>query len=83
MLEKFKEFHVLVKRQAGKKLKCVHLDNDGEYYRPFDSYCKHHGISHEKTPPKTSQFNGLAKRVNRTLIEKVRCMGAWSSTLRL
>ncbi|RDY10948.1 hypothetical protein CR513_04456, partial [Mucuna pruriens] len=32
------------------------------------------GIRHEKTPPKTPQLNGLAKRMNRTLIERVRCM---------
>ncbi|RDX71840.1 hypothetical protein CR513_48753, partial [Mucuna pruriens] len=29
---------------------------------------------YEKTPPKTPQLNGLAKRMNRTLIERVRCM---------
>ncbi|RDY00402.1 hypothetical protein CR513_16423, partial [Mucuna pruriens] len=29
---------------------------------------------HEKTPPKTPQLNGLAERMNRTLIERVRCM---------
>ncbi|RDX98967.1 hypothetical protein CR513_18044, partial [Mucuna pruriens] len=32
------------------------------------------GIIHEKIPPKTPQLNGLAKRMNRTLIERVRCM---------
>ncbi|RDX69595.1 hypothetical protein CR513_51267, partial [Mucuna pruriens] len=32
------------------------------------------GIRHEKTPPKTPQLNGLAKRMNRTLIERVGCM---------
>ncbi|RDX73793.1 hypothetical protein CR513_46544, partial [Mucuna pruriens] len=32
------------------------------------------GIKHEKTLPKTPQLNGLAERMNRTLIEKVRCM---------
>ncbi|RDX98381.1 hypothetical protein CR513_18707, partial [Mucuna pruriens] len=29
------------------------------------------GIKHEKTPPKTSQLNGLAERMNKTLIERV------------
>ena len=28
-LEKFKEFHVLVERQSGKKLKCIRTNNDG------------------------------------------------------
>ena len=74
VLEKFKEFQVLVERQTGKKLKCIRTDNGGEYCGPFDEYCKHQGIRHEKTPPKTPQLNGLAERMNRTLIERVRCM---------
>ena len=53
VLEKFKEFHAMVERQSGKKLKCIHSDNGGEYRGPFDVYCMQHGIRHEKTPPKT------------------------------
>ena len=74
VLEKFKEFHVLVDRQSSKKLKRIRTNNDGEYCGPFDVYCKQHGIAHEKTPPKTPQLNGLAERMNKTLIERVRCM---------
>jgi len=74
VLEKFKEFHVLVERQSGKKLKRIRMDNGGEYYGPFDVYCKQHDIAHEKTPPKTPQLNGLTKRMNMTLIERVKCM---------
>ncbi|CAJ2645756.1 unnamed protein product [Trifolium pratense] len=74
VLEKFKEFHALVERQSGKKLKCVRSDNGGEYCGLFDVYCKQQGIAHEKTPPKTPQLNGLAERMNRTLVERVRCM---------
>jgi len=74
VLEMFKEFHVLVERQSGKKLKCIHTDNDGEYCGPFDVYCKQHDIAHEKTPPKSPQLNGLAEKMNKTLIERVRCM---------
>ncbi|RDX79846.1 hypothetical protein CR513_39688, partial [Mucuna pruriens] len=67
-LEKFKRFQALVERQSGKKVKCIHSNNGGEYCGPFD------GIRHEKTPPKTPQLNGLAERMNKTLIERVRCM---------
>ena len=74
VIEKFKEFHVLVERQSGKKLKCIRTDNGGEYCGPFDVYCKQYSIKHEKTPPKTPQLNDLAERMNRTLIERVRCM---------
>ncbi|KAK8957035.1 hypothetical protein KSP39_PZI000307 [Platanthera zijinensis] len=64
-----------MERQSGKKLLCIRSDNGGEYVGPFDEYCKDHGIRHEKTPPpKTPQLNGVAERMNRTLMERVRCM---------
>ncbi|GKE95032.1 putative RNA-directed DNA polymerase [Tanacetum coccineum] len=76
VLDVFKQFHALVERQTGKKLKCIRSDNGGEYISPLDAeaYCREHGIQHQKTPPKTSQLNGLAERMNRTLVERVRCL---------
>ncbi|GJV87895.1 putative RNA-directed DNA polymerase [Tanacetum coccineum] len=74
VLDMFKQFHALVERQTGKKLKCIRTDSGGEYIGPFDAYCKEHGIQHQKTPPNTSQLNGLAERMNRTLVERVRCL---------
>ncbi|RDX71712.1 hypothetical protein CR513_48899, partial [Mucuna pruriens] len=52
----------LVERQSGKKVKCIHFDNGGQYCRLFD------------TPSKTPQLNGLVERMNRTLIERDRRM---------
>ncbi|GJV75560.1 retrovirus-related pol polyprotein from transposon TNT 1-94, partial [Tanacetum coccineum] len=74
VLDVFKKFHALVERQKGKKLKCIRSDNGGEYIGPFDAYCREHGIQHQKTPPKTPQLNGLAERMNKTLVERVRCL---------
>ncbi|RDY03729.1 hypothetical protein CR513_12653, partial [Mucuna pruriens] len=74
VLEKFKHLQALVERQSSKKVKCIRFDNGGEYCGSFDVYYKQQGIRHEKTPPKTPQLNGLAERMNRTLIERVRCM---------
>ncbi|KAJ9552680.1 hypothetical protein OSB04_016725 [Centaurea solstitialis] len=70
----FKQFHASVERQTGKKLKCIRTDNGGEYIGPFDAYCREHGIRHQKSPPKTPQLNGSAERMNRTLVERVRCL---------
>ncbi|KAJ4728518.1 Retrovirus-related Pol polyprotein from transposon TNT 1-94 [Melia azedarach] len=70
----FKQFQASVERQTGKKLKCIRTDNGGEYSRPFDEYCRQLGIRHQKTPPKTPQLNGLVERMNRTLVERVRCL---------
>ncbi|KAL0551899.1 hypothetical protein IC582_010991 [Cucumis melo] len=70
----FKQFHASVERETDEKLKCIRTDNGGEYCGPFDEYCRNHGIRHQKTPPKSSQLNGIAKRLNRTLVERVRCL---------
>ena len=74
VLDVFKQFHAVVERQSGENLKCIWIDNGGEYSSPFDVYCRQHGIRHQKTPPKTPQLNGLAKRMNKTLVESERCL---------
>ena len=55
-------------------MKCIGIENGGEYRGPFEEYCRQQGIRHQKTPPKTPQLNGLAERMNRTLMDRVRCM---------
>ncbi|WMV41773.1 hypothetical protein MTR67_035158 [Solanum verrucosum] len=70
----FKQFQASVERETGKKLKCIRTNNGGEYCGPFDEYCKHQGIKHQKTPPKTPQLSGLDERMSRTLIERARCL---------
>ncbi|RDX84970.1 hypothetical protein CR513_33901, partial [Mucuna pruriens] len=71
----FKHFHVMVERETGKKLKCLRSDNGGEYTsHEFRDYCFGHGIRHEKTVPGTPQHNGVAECMNRTILERVRCM---------
>ena len=72
--EIFKQFHVKVERETGRRLKCVRADNGGEYRGPFEEYCKKYGIRLEKSVPKTPQHNGVAERMNRTICERVRCM---------
>ncbi|KAL4346422.1 hypothetical protein GQ457_17G024800 [Hibiscus cannabinus] len=71
----FKLFHVMVERETGKKLKCLRSDNGGEYSsKQFNAYCRSYGIRHEKTVPRTPQHNGVAERMNRTIMERVRSM---------
>ena len=67
-------FKPYLRDKREKKLKCIRTDNGGEYIGPFDNYCKSQGIRHQKTPPKTPQLNGLAERMNRTLVRRVRCV---------
>ena len=65
----------MVEREKGKSLKCLRSDNEGEYTsNEFKSYCSEKDIRHEKTVPGTPQQNGVAERMNRTIVEKIRCM---------
>ena len=84
----FKIFHKYAENQTGKRMKQVNFiqqtapkikslrtDNGGEYIsNNFKSYLQDHGISHQLTVPYTPQQNGVAERLNRTLIDLVRSM---------
>lgn len=71
VLKMFKDFHNKVEREKGKQLKCVWVKNGGEYKGRFESYCRLHGIRVEKTVLKTPHENGVAKRMNRSITERV------------
>ena len=75
VFDTFKKWKALVEIETGKKLKCLRSDNGGEYCsREFDRYCSEHGIRREKTVPRTPQENGVSERMNRTIMERARCM---------
>ncbi|GJX82282.1 retrovirus-related pol polyprotein from transposon TNT 1-94, partial [Tanacetum coccineum] len=46
----------------------------GKSTREFNNLCKESGISRHMTVTGTPQQNGLAKRMNKTLLNKVRCL---------
>ena len=65
----------MVEIETGKKLKCLRSDNGGEYCnKEFDRYCSEHGIRRAKIVPRTPQENGVSERMNRTIMERARCM---------
>ena len=69
-----------VERSTGRKLKTLHSNNGGECISAdFEKCLKKEGVRHELTVPKTPEQNGVAERVNRTLVEAVRSMLADSS----
>ena len=75
VFEKFLEWKAMVERSTGRKLKTLRTDNGGEYTSTqFGDYLRSEGIRHELTVPKTPEQNGVAERMNRTLIETVRSM---------
>lgn len=74
-LEYFKEFKQLVETQTGQKIKCLRSDNGGEFCgNDFEQYLKRAGIVHQRTNPHTPEQNGMSERMNRTVIEKARCL---------
>ena len=65
----------LVENSSGQKLRTLRSDNGGEYTSAeFTAYLRKEGVRHEFTVSKTPQQNGVAERMNRTLVETVRSM---------
>ena len=68
VLSMFQKFVTLVENQSGKKVKCLHLYNSGEYVsRAFQEFCDSKGIKRELTAPYNPPQNGVAERMNRTI----------------
>lgn len=71
VLECFKHFRVMFQTQYGHVIKSLHSDNGGEYSR-IRHYARKRGIRISRSAPHTPQSNGIAERMNRTLVEAVR-----------
>eukprot|EP00253_Pinus_taeda_P029316 PITA_29316 len=75
VFDRFKEFKALVENQTEKKIKVLRTDNGGEFCgKEFEEFCKKCGIARQKTTPYTPQQNGVAERMNKTLMERARSM---------
>src|ERR1035438_4308327 len=77
-LEKFKEFRAWAEIQTGKKIrrvKTLQSDGGGEYINDMlKTYLQQEGIEHQYSARYMPQQNGLAERMNRTLLEKTKSM---------
>ncbi|KAI5313660.1 hypothetical protein L3X38_042836 [Prunus dulcis] len=73
VLNIFLNWKKMVGTQTGKKIKTLRSDNGGEYTSdPFFKLCRDEGIVRHFTVRGTPQQNGVVKRLNITLLEKVR-----------
>jgi transposase InsO family protein len=71
----FKEFKALVENQTEKRIKVLKIDNGGDFCgNEFEEFCKKCSIERHKTTPYTPQQNGVTERMNKTLMEKSRCI---------
>ncbi|BBH01937.1 hypothetical protein Prudu_012349, partial [Prunus dulcis] len=67
VLKIFLKWKKMIETQSGRKIKTLRSDN-------MNIICQDEGIVRHFTVRETPQQNGVAERMNRTLLEKVRCM---------
>jgi transposase InsO family protein len=82
-LNKFKAFKTLVENEREKKIKCLRLDNGGEFTsKEFNVFCETHGIKIQFFAAKTPQQNGIPERKNRIVKEAAKLSdGYWRETI--
>lgn len=65
----------MIENQTGNKINRLRTDNGLEFCNHvFDNYCAKSGIARHRTCTYTPQQNGVAERMNRTIMDKVKCM---------
>lgn len=75
VLSKFAEFKKFMENQTGQKIKKFRTDNGGEYVgASFQKFLKERGIQHQTTNSYCPEQNGRAERLNRTIIERAKCL---------
>ncbi|UYV79479.1 hypothetical protein LAZ67_17002785, partial [Cordylochernes scorpioides] len=73
VLKHFDIYRATVERQTGNKIKVLRSDNGLEFCnREFQDKLQKLGIKHERTNVYSPQMNGVAERVNRTLLDMAR-----------
>ena len=71
----FKKFHVEIRTQLNTSIRILRSDNAEEYFSmSFSSFMSSHGILHQSSCAYTSQYNRVAERKNRHLIETARTL---------
>ena len=75
VFSKFLDWKSIVERMSDYRLKILHTDNGGEYTsKRCRDYLKAERIRHKLIVLKNPEQNGVAERLNRTLVESVRSM---------
>jgi len=69
----FKKFKTLVEKEVGSLVECLRTDRGGEFTsKEFNEYCSMNEIKRQLTAAYTPQQNGVAERMNRTIMNLVR-----------
>ncbi|KAL3690152.1 hypothetical protein R1sor_016461 [Riccia sorocarpa] len=71
----FTEFKTAIESETGVKVTGLRTHRGGEFMSTaFLDYCKRHGIKRQLTVARTPQQNGVVKRRNRILLERMRSL---------
>ncbi|CAB0012236.1 unnamed protein product, partial [Nesidiocoris tenuis] len=71
----FRKYVAMAEARFGKKVANLRCDGGGEYSsRTFKEYCEAKGIQIHYNISRNPENNGLAERLNRSCVEKARCM---------
>ena len=71
----FKNYKVLIEKEAGSPIKVLRTNRGGEYNsHEFANFCEMHGIKRQLTAAYTPQQNGVCERKNRTILNMVRSL---------
>jgi len=74
-LDAFKRFVAMIEKLTGYKIRFFHSDRGGEFMSDeFTKFLEEQGIVRETTAPGTPQQNGVAERMNQTLIGGARAL---------
>ena len=72
MIDKLREYVEMAENFTGQHVKRIRSDNEQEYVsEEFKAFCKSRGILKDNTIPYTPQQNGVAERMNRTIMETI------------
>lgn len=72
---KFEEFKKRVENELSTRITAIRSDNGTEFVNHrFEDFLGASGIRHQRTVPYTPQSNGVAERMNRTLLDMARTM---------
>lgn len=75
IFECFKNYEAIVTSKFNLKISVLVCDNGREYFsNNFKTFCASKGIQFHNTIPYTPELNGVAERLNRTILEKARAM---------
>jgi hypothetical protein len=71
----FKTYKEMVETEIELKIKCLRLDNGGEFtLKEFMEFCSEHGIKRQFSVAMTPQHNGFVERKNKIVQEMARTM---------